>query len=122
MNSGSGFANINNNVNFSGTSNASLQLINVPGSWYGYQLRCLANRIASESFQLKFTNTWVGGASTTRENPANWSCSPIPDANTDVDINFGTVVINSSTTIRTQVLAPGVNITVGTGVGLKVLY
>ena len=122
MNSGSGFSNISDNANFSGTNNSALQLINVPGNWYGYQLRCLVNGIANELFLLKFTNNWVGGTGSAWENPANWSCSHVPDANTDVAINTGTVVINSSTIIRSLYIGPGVNITVGPGIVLTVLH
>ena len=80
------------------------------------------NGLASESFQLKFTNTGIGGAGNAWENPANWSCSSVPDANTDLVINFGTIVINSSTNIMSIVLATGVNLTVGTGLVLPVLH
>jgi photosystem II stability/assembly factor-like uncharacterized protein len=43
QNTGSGFANISDNVNFSGTSTITLQINNVPLAWNGYQYRCMVN-------------------------------------------------------------------------------
>lgn len=40
---GSGFVNITNNVNFSGTTSLTLVLNNIPLSFNGYKFRCLAN-------------------------------------------------------------------------------
>ncbi|MEI9935132.1 MAG: hypothetical protein WDM71_09865 [Ferruginibacter sp.] len=34
------------------------------------------------------------------ENPTNWSCGELPDANTNVIIDSGTVVLNSNTSVR----------------------
>ena len=122
MHDTTGFADIGNGPNFSGTQTANLQLINIPSSWYGYKFRCVVNGNYSDVFIIEFKNTWTGAASTAWENPANWSCGSVPDAYTDVVINSGTVVINANTTIRSLVVAPGVNITVGSGVVLTVLH
>jgi len=43
QNTGSGFVNISNNANFSGTNTATLGLTNIPLSWNGYRYRCLVN-------------------------------------------------------------------------------
>lgn len=64
--------------------------------------------------------TWIGMVSTAWENPANWSCGTLPDANTDVIINSGTVVLNSNTSIRSFTVKPGVNFTVTPGNNLIV--
>ncbi len=37
---GTNFNNITNGGNYSGTSTSSLNLINIPSSWYGYKYRC----------------------------------------------------------------------------------
>lgn len=63
---------------------------------------------------------WIGMVSTAWENPANWSCGTLPDANTDVIINSGTVVLNSNTSIRSFTIKPGVNFTVTPGNNLIV--
>ncbi len=50
QNTGLGFANINDNSNFSGTSTSTLQLTNIPASWNNYDFRCLIN--GSQSSQV----------------------------------------------------------------------
>ncbi len=67
-------------------------------------------------------NTWTGTISTAWENAGNWSCGKVPDANTDVVINSGTVVTNSNIFIRTLMLNPAVDFTIGTGTNFTVLY
>jgi hypothetical protein len=52
----------------------------------------------------------------------NWNCGVIPDNNTDVVINDGTIVINSNVTIRSLKVNPGVTITVNPGFNLKILH
>ncbi len=104
INSGSGFNNIADNGTYSGTNTVNLLFTNAPSSWYGYQYRCLVNGTAySDTSTLKFTAYWNGSAGTAWENPANWNCGVLPDANTDVIINNGVKffpVLNSSTSCR----------------------
>jgi hypothetical protein len=122
LNTGSGFANISDGANYGNTNTGALQLINAPSAWYGYQYRCVVGGVNSYVFALKFSNRWSGAVSTDWENPANWTCGTVPDANTDVVISSGTVVINSNTTIRSLKLSPGVNLTVAAGFTLTVLH
>ena len=65
---------------------------------------------------------WTGSANNAWENPANWSCGSIPDSNTDVVINSGTVVVNSDVTIRSLKVNPGVNLTVNVGFDLTITH
>ena len=112
---GSGFADIADNSNYAGTNTPNLQLNNLSSSWYGYQYRCVVDGVTSIAVSLKFSNTWNGSADNSWENPANWSCGGVPDANTDVIINSGTVILNSNAAIRSINLDPGVNFTVNPG-------
>jgi large repetitive protein len=121
VNTGSGFADIANNANYSNVNGPVLQLNNIPSDWYGYQYRCVTNTGNSYVFVLRFVNTWVGTTNTAWDNPANWSCGTVPDANTDVFINSGTVVINANTVVRSLKTNPSVNITVAAGFTLTVL-
>jgi photosystem II stability/assembly factor-like uncharacterized protein len=66
------------------------------------------------------SNTWIGSVSTAWEDAANWSCGVIPDANTDVIIESGTVVLSSNATIRSLTTNSGANITVTSGYNLIV--
>jgi hypothetical protein len=123
LNTGTGFVTINDNSNYSGTNTANLALVNIPDNWYGYQYRCLVNgTVYSSVFTLRFVNKWTGAESTAWENPLNWSCGVLPDANTDVEINEGTVILNSNKSCRTILVRPGAVFTVNSPFGLTVTY
>lgn len=112
VDTGTGFTNIVDNSNYNGSATPSLQLINIPSSWYGYQYRCLVDGTGCKAFTLKFINTWTGASDTSWENAANWSCGELPDANTDVIINAGTVIVNSNPNVRSLTLGDNVIFTV----------
>ncbi len=121
VNTGGGFTNIANGTNYSGANTISLQLNTIPGGWYGYQYRCLVDGAAGSIFFLKFTATWTGAMSTDWNNPANWGCGAVPNANTDVVINSGSVMVNSNSSCRTLTVKPGASVTVKPGVNLDVM-
>jgi len=122
VNTGSGFLNINDNINYSYSTSPELYLTNVPSAWNEYQYRCVVDGNNSSTIVIKFPNEWNGSVNANWEDPSNWSCNVVPDANTDVIITNGTVVINSDVTIRSLTLDPGVNFTVGPGYKLTVLH
>ena len=121
-NDGSGFLNISDNNVYTGTNTYLLQLKAIPSSWYGYKFRCVTDFGNSDTNILQFINSWNGSADTAWENPANWSCSNLPDANTDVVINSGTIVIHSDVTIRSLRLNPAANLTVQSGKTLTIMH
>ena len=108
---GTGFVNLSNNSFYSGTANMNLVLSNPPTSWYGFRYRCLVNdNQLSDTTTLTFTAYWNGSVNENWENPANWNCGSLPDANTDVIINPGVRFfpqINTSTTCRSLRLSKG---------------
>ncbi|HSQ44590.1 MAG TPA: hypothetical protein VLM16_06310, partial [Ginsengibacter sp.] len=112
VDTGSGFTDIVDDSNYTGSNTVDLHLNNISSAWYGYQYRCVVDTSISNPVILKFTNTWTGAIDTSWENPANWSCGELPDANTDVIINAGTVIVNSNPNIRSLTLGTGVNFTV----------
>jgi hypothetical protein len=113
VNSGADFSNIEDGTNYTGSSASILLLNNIPSSWYGYQYRCFINsNTYSSTFTLKFTDTWTGAGGTSAwENVANWSCGSLPDANTDVIINNGNVVVSSNATVRSLAISPDASFT-----------
>jgi len=119
-NTGSGYINISDNSYYTGSQAASLQLNNLPSSWYGYQYRCLVGTSYSTIFTLQFADTWLGYTSNNWGTSANWSCGTVPDANTDVYIYNGTVVLTTATTIRS--LTEGANSTVTVGNNLTITH
>ncbi|MCW3109944.1 MAG: hypothetical protein JWQ09_4450 [Segetibacter sp.] len=122
LNIGTGFVSITDNSNYIGTNTDSLRLNNIPSSWNGYQYRCLAGGGGSKTYTLKFLNSWTGTVNNSWENTANWSCGSIPDINTDVVINSGTVLVNSNVSIRSLKVNPGVNFTVSAGFVVSVTH
>ncbi|MES2777172.1 MAG: M23 family metallopeptidase [Bacteroidota bacterium] len=125
INTGSGFANIADNSSYAGTTAKQLQLKNVPSSFYGYQYRCFVDGASySNVIGLKFISYWTGGAGKAWENPSNWTCGNIPDANTDVVIQSGanTPEVSSNTSCRSTTLKPGTTITVKSGFKLTVTH
>ncbi len=69
-----------------------------------------------------YKNNWTGTVSTAWENPLNWSCGKIPDANTDVFISGGTVIVNSAAICRTLSLNPSTVLTVKNNFTVNVLH
>jgi cyanophycinase-like exopeptidase len=122
VNTGSGFNDISDGINYSGTNTNTLHLDNIPSSWYGYQYNCLVNGVNSNIISLKFSNTWTGLAGTAFEDPANWSCGLVPDSNTDVIINSGTINVNSNAAIRSLAFSPGATFTVLPAVVFSILH
>ena len=109
LDSGNGFNNINNDSNYTGTNSANLTLNNPSSLWYGYKYRCIMDTLTSSPITLRFSDTWMGNTDILWENPLNWSCGQLPDANTDVIINSGTVIVKSNPVVRSLTLATGVN-------------
>ena len=126
VNSGTGFNNISDNNNYAGTATNQLQLINVPSSFYGYQYRCVVNGSSfSNVIFLKFVTYWDGSKGTSWEDPFNWSCGNVPDANTDVVIQNGAAnypEISSNTSCRTVTVSTGASLTVNPGFNLTVTH
>lgn len=127
LDDGTGFTNISDNSFYSGTNSDSLNLINVPSSWYGYKYRCLVttggNTITGEDRILKFSMIWTGAVNTAWEDPGNWSCGVVPDANTDVYINSSMPVypkVNSLVSCRSINLQPGTALEVMQGFSINI--
>lgn len=117
----SGFQNISDTSLYGGINSQILTLKQTSGSWYGYRYRLVADGKQGSEYVLKFRNHWTGSAGNSWNDPANWSCAAVPDANTDVIIESGTVQIDSAIVIRSLKASPGVQITVSTGGSLTVL-
>jgi hypothetical protein len=122
LNTGAGFNNISDSAYYTNSNTPSLQLNNIPSWWSGYQYRCIVDGNYSEVYKLKFIDSWIGSIDTSWENPGNWTCNNIPDSNTDVIIDSGTLVINSNVTIRSLTINPGGHVTVNPGFKLVVLH
>ena len=122
VNTGSGFVNVTDNANYSGSNTASLKVINPPGSFYGYQYRCVVDGSNSSIVVIKFVTTFTGVVSSAWEVPANWNCGVLPDANTDVIMNAGTAVVNSNQSCRSLTTKGTSGVTVNTGFTLNVTH
>ena len=116
------FSNIENNTQYDGVNTDTLKLDHFSSSFYGYQYRCIVEGNNSNVYSLKFVSTWTGAMDSIWENPLNWSCGTIPDINTDVIINSGTVILGSNTAVRSLIVSPNANFTIATGNNLIVAH
>ncbi len=121
---GSGFVNVADDAVYSGAATNSLQLLNAPSFWYGYNYRCVVDGSNTAVSILKFSSTWRGTVDKTWENPGNWDCGKLPDANTDVIINAhaGIITVNSNGFCRSLTLNNGANLDVTPGFKLTVTH
>ena len=125
IDTGAGFTNISNNTNYSGALSDTLTITNPLTSWYGYKYRCViitgSVAVNGEPAKLKFGVTWTGVQNNLWNNPANWDCNVIPDANTDVVIPAGVSnypVVNINTSVRSVTVSQGATISVLPGITL----
>jgi len=130
LNTDTAFVNLADNANYTGTNLQTLQLTSLPSAFNNYQYRCLTDGNPGKVFRLKFTNNWAGGGYNVNlggiyslwGNAANWTCGVVPDANTDVVINYGPVYVNANAICRTLVIKPGVQVSVAPGITLTVTH
>lgn len=78
--------------NFSGTQTATLSIQNLPVSFYGLQVRCVANnQDTGPVYTLRFGSVWTGGVNNRWDVAENWSCGSVPTLQTDAIIRMGVV-------------------------------
>jgi len=116
------YTNLSNNANYTGVNDSSLHLNNIPSSWYGQQYRCKVDNDTTNVYTLKLSATWTGAVDSTWENPANWNCNTIPDSNTDVIIDHGRVILNSSAMVRSVALKNAAELIVKPPFNLTTVY
>lgn len=94
---------------------------NVPSSFYGYQYRCVMDGENGLPTVLKFGNKWKGGSDNLWNNPANWSCGTLPDANTDVVVEVGsTIIVSANAICRSLTVMEGSEVKVNLGFTLTI--
>ena len=122
MDTGAGFVNISNDVNFSNTSGAILTITNTPSNWLKRQFRCkINNSLYSEPYFLEFENTWISNISHDWNLPSNWSCGVVPDGNTAVIITNGkTVELTGDGSCRSLLINPYASFTILPGFRLVI--
>lgn len=122
LNSGGGWNNISDNSTYSGTNTSTLVINNVPATMTGFQYRCLVNGLFSNVFILRFYTFWKGTINDAWENPGNWSCGSVPDANMDIFINSSLPLleIKSNVSCRSLHLSPGTTVNVFPGFTLTI--
>jgi len=104
---------------FTSIPNGNSPTLSVPAylTSNGYQYRCYVvdcntNALFTNSVILNIASIWNGSVSSAWENPLNWSCNAIPDSNTNVIINSGTVVLSSNASVRSVTVDPTASFTI----------
>jgi hypothetical protein len=107
--SGVTFSNVPPDEKHTGTDSPVLQVTDIPSAWYGRIYRCLADGVPGKMYTLKFTNIWQAEDQAFWSSAYNWSCGSIPDANTDVLLKYGRIVvgITGAAVCRTLSVSPG---------------
>ena len=125
VNTGSGFASLTNDGVYSGAADSVLTITAPTSAYNRYQYRCISNTgsglVNSTTYLLKIINSWNGANDTNWENPLNWSCGQVPDANTDVLIKSGLTnypTINTNVVCRSIIASSGSVIQVNPGATL----
>jgi len=124
VDNGTGYANISNGANYSGATSSDLIIYNAPTTWYGYQYRCVVNGVPDQSVKLQFISYWNGSFSTAWNEPRNWNCGKVPDAQTDVVVVSGVPrfpIVGVSTSCRSIRLQQGAYAQVAVGVALSIV-
>jgi hypothetical protein len=121
--SGTGFTNISNNANFSGTNTNTLKITALSTSHTGNKYKCLVDNISGTEFVLRFINTWKGTLNNDWFNPANWSCGSVPDQYTDVIVPGNLInypLVSANTAVRSIKNYNQSTVTLSAGVNLKI--
>ncbi len=122
--SGTGFINVYDDMNNAGTKTSSLHLKNAGLSVFE-KFRCVVNGSLSREFVVIKGNVWAGTMSTDWNDPQNWSCGKVPDANTDVLIEGNMVnnpSLNTNGECRSIKLLRGARLNIASGYNLNIRH
>jgi hypothetical protein len=116
---------LNQPTYFSGTNTSNLIITNLPVSFYGTQLRCVANgSIVGPVHTLKFGTTWTAQQNNQWNNAGNWTCGTVPSKEVDVTIPGHLVVFplveGANAQARSVWLRTGARINVSAGYELTI--
>ena len=123
VDNGTGYANINDNINYTGSTANQLNIAGLPTSSTGNKYRCLIDGVAGNENVLRFTSFWNGSADSNWFNASNWSCETVPDQFTDVVIPGGLSrypTIGNSTAIRSIKLLTAIPVVLSAGAVLDI--
>ena len=123
INTGSGYGNLSDDANYSGTASGELLVTNLPTSASGNRYRCLVDGVPRNENVLRFIQQWTGTAGTDWFNTANWGCGVLPDEFTDVVVPSGLAnypVLNASTSVRSLRINGSVNVRIAPGAVLQI--
>jgi hypothetical protein len=123
VNTGSGYVDLSDDENYSGTNSGVLLVTNLPTSASGNRYRCLVDGRPRNEEVLRFIQQWTGSSGTDWFNPGNWGCGSLPDAFTDVVIPAGLAnypILNTSTAIRSLRMNGNVNVRISPGAVLQI--
>ena len=119
VNTGSGFANITNNANYSGATANRLVVTNAPSSWSGYQYRVIAGGVNATPLTLRFVHTSLGGD---WNDVDTWHMGQFPDQYGDVVLypSSPTLNVNVNAACRSLTVTNSRQVQIKTGVNLTI--
>ncbi|TAD85021.1 MAG: T9SS C-terminal target domain-containing protein [Bacteroidetes bacterium] len=112
VNTGSGFASINNNSTYSNATTSTLSVSGITALLNGYQYRCVVTGTCGSAtstaaaLNVSSTNTWTGAAANNNWHTAgNWSCNQVPTPLHDVVVSTGVPTIAAGATAQCRNLS-----------------
>lgn len=102
VDTGTGFKNVINDQNITGSNQFILNFKSMPSANYGYKYRCIIDgNKTSKTSVVRVLNIFTGLYDSLWENAGNWSCGFLPDENTEVLVMEQVpLTINSNVTVR----------------------
>lgn len=110
---------------FSGINTATLQINNLPVSYYGTKIRCLANgNNPGPVYTIKFGTTWTAAQNANWSNAANWNCGIVPNLDIDAfiygNVNPFPVIDAPGAAAKSVILRTGAQVNVAPGMILTI--
>jgi hypothetical protein len=124
VNTGKGFTDLTDGAHYSGSGIFSMQIIDAPTSWYGYQYRCVVDGVTDTAlFILQFATTWTG-ITDNWSDTRNWSCGQIPDSNTDVILEplGDLIIVDINAFCHSLTVNPNSSVSIDPGITLKITH
>lgn len=127
VDTGNGYTNLSDGGVYSGVHSTTLNINSTTFEMEGYKYRLVSESsnetLYSQEFILKYTSVWLGTISSNWHVAANWSCSMIPDSNTDVIVKSGAPnmpVVSANANCHTLNIYSGASVRVNSGYHVQI--
>ncbi|MDA3614786.1 right-handed parallel beta-helix repeat-containing protein [Polluticaenibacter yanchengensis] len=108
---GKRFVDLTDGPNYANAKSKSLTLNNILSPVT--IVKCMVDNVFSDPVYVQIGNYWTGASNSKWHNPLNWSCTQVPDKNTNVVLNEGDMVeIDGRADCKTLTLNEGATVSI----------